>query len=503
MMVLALLHALLVTQPPAEVPSFAALTVTLDWPAADAPTAMRSAHVEVTDVRTRRPVLSAVVTPATGPLHVPSLKPARPYEVVVVAHRSLDATGGPLGAGAACLRLVPGEARDVPFRLGGDVASLTVSPDPAEVPVTTARELHVSARDSAGNLLLPRRRWEWSCRDSGTATVDRFGTVKGLAEGFSSVTVRDPVSGVSGAGEVIVTWHTVPKLLVLIHDPILEARGGKRLSEVMGYSDPDRLTENIIADLRAASGGQVEYTVAKRIEVDGYPVKADGFVYDDDSYLSGKWHQPDGVDYRRLIADYDILGLVERGEIDEVWLFGAPYFGYWESLMVGADAHWCNSTPITDLGNERRFVIMGYNYERGVGEALEDHGHRAESTLSEVFGSWEPEPKHAWDRFTLHEKDVPGLSACGNVHYAPTSASDYDWGNPGPVLSTCDGWYDPRTVAEAKPRWVTADEWGAGDIRERHCWWFDHFPRLPGAADGLEADWWKYLVGINEFKRPR
>jgi hypothetical protein len=27
--------------------------------------------------------------------------------------------------------------------------------------------------------------------------------------------------------------------------------------------------------------------------------------------------------------------------------------------------------------------------------------------------------KHAWDRFTLYDKNVPGGSACGNVHFAP------------------------------------------------------------------------------------
>ena len=45
------------------------------------------------------------------------------------------------------------------------------------------------------------------------------------------------------------------------------------------------------------------------------------------------------------------------------------YGGYYESIMCGPNAFWCNAPPLkgTEHAN-RRFVIMGFNFERGVGE---------------------------------------------------------------------------------------------------------------------------------------
>jgi len=118
---------------------------------------------------------------------------------------------------------------------------------------------------------------------------------------------------------------------------------------------------------------------------------------------------------------------VNEGEIDEVWLWEAPYMGYWESLMVGKGAHFCNSPPLDDVPT-KPFIIMGFNYERGVGEMLEDFGHRVESIMTHIYGSWEAKETHAWNRFTLYDKVAPGKAGCGNVHYAPNSEKDYDWG---------------------------------------------------------------------------
>ena len=70
-------------------------------------------------------------------------------------------------------------------------------------------------------------------------------------------------------------------------------------------------------------------------------------------------------------------------------MFGGPYFGFYESIMVGEGAYFCNAPPLNKVACSRLFVIMGFNYERGVGEMLEDLGHRAESILTHVFGGWE------------------------------------------------------------------------------------------------------------------
>ncbi len=88
-----------------------------------------------------------------------------------------------------------------------------------------------------------------------------------------------------------------PKVLILTYNPIIEAEGGKRLSEVCGWKDPAALTQTYLADVRECSGEFVQYQVVDHQILDAFPLKKDGFRYTDESYMqafrAGKgWHQP-------------------------------------------------------------------------------------------------------------------------------------------------------------------------------------------------------------------
>ena len=181
-----------------------------------------------------------------------------------------------------------------------------------------------------------------------------------------------------------------PKVMSIIYNPILESKDGTRLQEVFNWFDPDSLAEVYMSDLKEVSGGQLDYQIVKRLEVDEYPLKKDGFRYTDESYLQAwetrEFHQPDAVDYEAILEEYKIIPMIESGEIDEVWLFGHPYGGFWESTMAGEGAFFCNSDPIPNTEHvSRRFIVMGFNFERGVGCMLEDFGHRTESIMTHVF----------------------------------------------------------------------------------------------------------------------
>jgi hypothetical protein len=290
----------------------------------------------------------------------------------------------------------------------------------------------------------------------------------------------------------------IRKVLVINFDPVIRSKGNERLHKVFKWNDPHKLTKEYIKDLEECSGGYVRYKVIQWVDVDEFPQKIDGYRYSEEEYLncfSGKsqWHQPDGVNYKYIIEKFNIAERVNKGEIDEVWLWGAPYMGYWESLMVGKRAYECNSPPLADV-DCKPFIIMGFNYERGVGEMLEDFGHRVESIMTHIYGSWEAKETHAWNRFTLYDKVAPGKAGCGNVHYAPNSKKDYDWGNKRYVWSTCDDWLTyPKLTG--KKRLVNCSEWGNGDIRFHHKWWLKHLPRSEGRGpDGKLNNWWAYIV---------
>jgi hypothetical protein len=290
------------------------------------------------------------------------------------------------------------------------------------------------------------------------------------------------------------------RVLALIHNPRIPFEGNRRLAEVLRWHDPEVLARRYIADVRECSYGLADYEIVESIEADGFPVKADGFAYTPESYLRcwrarAGFHQPDGVDYHRLLDDFNIVPRINTGALDEVWLFGFPYAGYYESIMVGPGAVYCNAPPLERRDAQRRFIIMGFNYERGVGEMLEDLGHRAESILSHVFRHTRGEA-NLWERFTRHDKTHPGRAECGNVHFAPNSERDYDWGNPRFVVSGCESWLNFPDLSATRRR-VNAAEWGGGDIRLHHLWWFRRFPHVEGQSHGVAHNWWGYVLNPN------
>jgi hypothetical protein len=267
------------------------------------------------------------------------------------------------------------------------------------------------------------------------------------------------------------------------------------------------LAAEYAADVREASHGLLDYRVVDRVERDAFFTLADGFTYDAETFLrcwgtrSG-FHVPELVDYVGLVREHAIVERVNAGEIDDVWFFGYPWSGFWESIMGGPGAFWCNSQPLElppDLPQpRRRFIVMGFNYEREVGCMLEDLGHQAESIMAHVYRGKQGEA-NLWQRFTRYDKIAPGRASVGNVHFAPNSDGDYDWGNPRPVSSDCDDWLEfPHLTG--RRRMVDCRDWGHGDMRLHHLWWFGRLPHAAGATDGIAHNWWRYIGDPNTVR---
>ena len=291
-----------------------------------------------------------------------------------------------------------------------------------------------------------------------------------------------------------------PRVLLISFNPVIGSEGGEMLTQVLGWGDVDRLCQDYIADLRECSDGFVDYQIVQRIEVDAWPAKVDGFRYDGDSFLrswrsKSGFHDPDAVDYKAILQEYDLLQRIDEGQIDEVWLFAFPYAGFYESIMIGPGAFWCNAPEMsrTDVG--RRFVIMGFNYERGVGPMLEAFGHRVESILRHTWSHQRGE-RNLWEQFILYDQKAPGKANCGWMHYAPNSVRDYDWGNKTRVLSNCDDWLNFPNF-KGTVRQVDCRDWGNGDMRAHHQWWFKRLPNVAGHTRGISNNWWWYAVDPN------
>ncbi|MGE5223582.1 MAG: hypothetical protein ACM3PY_14185 [Omnitrophica WOR_2 bacterium] len=289
--------------------------------------------------------------------------------------------------------------------------------------------------------------------------------------------------------------------MLIVIDPVMDEARGTKLSQYMGWNHVDDLVKGYIADVAACSGGLVQYEVAGRQEIHDFPPLADGFTYSPGSYLDVmkrgvKAHTPYLIDYLGLVNRFNLIERVQAREIDEVWFFGFPYAGLYESHMAGRGSFWCNSSPLEGSQHgSRRFVMMGFSYERGVGEMLEDLGHRSESVMTKVFEHHHGEA-NLWQRFTRYDKIAPGQAEVGSVHFAPNSEKDYDWGNSRFVPSKCDDWKSFPALQGAA-RQVNCAEWGNGDIRLHHIWWLSHLPKTTGRINGISNNWWEYIIQVD------
>ena len=298
---------------------------------------------------------------------------------------------------------------------------------------------------------------------------------------------------------------TVLRTLVIVYDPTVDPFTKKKLSEYMHWNNVEDLAKGFMADILLVSGGLVRYQITERIDVDGFPPKVDGYMYDAQIYLNvirgiSQPYMPQEADYYSIIKRFEVLQRVAKDEIDEVWIFNFPHAGFYESIMAGPDSFWCNAPPLknTDAA-KKRFVIMGFSFERGVGEMLENMGHRAESIMERTFAKTKDED-NLWKRFIRYDKTHKGQAALGNVHFAPNSDRDYDWNNPSIVISECDDWLYNFPNFKGVTREVSAPEWGNGDIRKHHVWWMKHFPKAKGRKNGIHHNWWQYIANPNNVK---
>jgi hypothetical protein len=135
---------------------------------------------------------------------------------------------------------------------------------------------------------------------------------------------------------------------------------------------------------------------------------------------------------------------------------------------------------------------------------LESYGHRIESVLSLTVGQgvWDHQRnrENVWNKFTRVDKDFPGESEVGNVHYAPNSKSDYDWDNPTEVWTYADDWLTYPHLPRHK-KLLNANTGAWNGIVQHHLWWMQHLPHHPGITDGFYNNWWQYIVNYDEAMR--
>jgi hypothetical protein len=201
-------------------------------------------------------------------------------------------------------------------------------------------------------------------------------------------------------------------------------------------------------------------------------------------------------DYIDVLEREDICDWVDNKGVREVWLWGyhtdvlAPV----ESNMAGPNGDISNSYRTPDMPVcGTTYVLYNYNYGRGLGEALENHGHQIEAVLGHL------DEELFQTRFVRDQGKTGGArNGCGNVHIPPNATTDYDWTRPTEVTSDCDDWRPDRAGATTT---VSCETWGCPDDggASWKIYWMNH---LPGRDNGLSyggetlRSWW---VAIGDF----
>lgn len=323
-------------------------------------------------------------------------------------------------------------------------------------------------------------------------------------------------AGDATAGELAQQTQAVVRVIVINFDPVLKTRGHQPLHAAMRWHDPWKLTDTMVEAARSTSHGFVEYRVAEKIHVDGFPTFRNGFTYTEETFLA-MWEKDRQqanrgmTSFRWLFERFNLPALLEKHQATEIWLWGAPYFQWdelhWKTpgdrIPYPTDNPWFyRPYDIPDVG--KTVWIMGWNYERGEGEMLESYGHRIESVLSLTLGQgqWNPKgnPGNIWNRFTRVDKDFPGESEVGSIHFAPNSLRDYDWDNLTEVWTYADDWLTYPHLPRQKKK-LNAVTGGWKGIIAHHRWWMTRLPHAPGITEGYFNNWWQYIVNYDAAVR--
>jgi hypothetical protein len=301
-------------------------------------------------------------------------------------------------------------------------------------------------------------------------------------------------------------------VMVVIYDPVFKNHGNVKMSEYFKWNDSEKLSTELADALTAASGGFAKYKLAKIVNSDSFPVKKDGYAYDESSFLEmwkdkSKNHQPDRSSYAAIFKTQGIEQKIRQGKINEVWLWGAPYMGFDEYAMKipGDKLYYQTENPwfyrpydIPDCG--KTVWVMGFNYERGLAEAIHSFGHRCEGILSLTVGKgkwYDAEPSNPWRAFSLQEKEYPGIAGVGNVHGGPNAESGYDYANANAVSSTAEDWANYPNLT-GKKTLIDKEAWGGPDYHLNYMkWYLKHLPRASGSTGGFYNNWWEYIVNYD------
>jgi hypothetical protein len=294
------------------------------------------------------------------------------------------------------------------------------------------------------------------------------------------------------------TGRKQAKVIVLIYDPVLTTRGGKRLIEELKANDPVEYSHILANVIREASWGYMNYKIVDFIHVPRFPVKVDGFRYTEETYFSARkdnsW-QPATSSYRAFFTENGLLERCKREKITELWVWGASGM-HMDELAMYIPNRYARFGPSDNPWFYRPYDIP----EVGPDNMIHSYVHRIESmaALALADGIWDTHAmRDPWNVFSWLEMDHAGTpSMVGNCHVPPNGQGGYDYNNKRTVSSWADHWARYPDV-RGEPRQISSQEWGTNQFGYMK-WILERVPKFPGATQFGYNNWWVYIANTDE-----
>lgn len=360
----------------------------------------------------------------------------------------------------------------------------------------------------------------WSSSDTNIATVDTTGLVTAKAPGTATISAYHSEFTYEGKLTVGNTFIPVKadkklvKVALLVENPFIPGSSTIRWNQRLGWNDPIVLAQQLAREMNQASDNTVEFKIVKTTYGDikftnfeGQPVDSSFFYHryltkagtDSLLYWAGHLSQKLKYDYNAMLDFYKYCEEREQGNVDEVWIFTHPAAALYESTLAGKNGFWYNSPPLAHTSCVKLLPIMGFNNSVSVDYAMHSIGHRAESALAQVFGGWNPTSNPAktpFDLFTRLDKDFPGGSQVGNIHFSPNSIKDYEYGSTLTINNYASNWSQYPLMGNDSTV-INCNSWNCDQLGAMK-WWYEHLPKYKGITNGVLNDWWNYIVHYEE-----
>ncbi|MBI2612171.1 hypothetical protein HYW54_05530 [Candidatus Gottesmanbacteria bacterium] len=207
--------------------------------------------------------------------------------------------------------------------------------------------------------------------------------------------------------------------------------------------------------------------------------------------------------WQKILNDHGLCDRIANEKIDQIWIWGDPRpekkpgpgleyaisSKYFRGGVITADYAY---PPF--CSGKRSFIMFGFDYTRGIAEALESYSHYLEGLFANIQGS-----QVFWQQYVGNHDTPPLLSErCGSAHNPPNSPKGYEYiyHNQASVNSFCEDWHPDGSGTK---KTFNCDEWKC-DKKEFHLWWMNNMPNKDNTLtyqNKKMPNWWDFVSAMD------